>query len=195
MRVADEIARAAREQGMQLETVNLFETDLPELDEQTLATKYAILHGKATTPAQKQAWQAVEEVIDRFTSADAWLLAVPMWNFSIPYRLKHYLDVVIQPTYTFQVGEGGYEGLVTGRPAVVVYSSGGDYSSPEMGSMDMQKPYLELALGFMGIKQIEQVVMAPTVAGEREATEALAEKHIASAGSLAAKLSGNQDPA
>jgi hypothetical protein len=47
----------------------------------------------------------------------------------------------------------------------------------------------------MGIKQIEQVVMAPTVAGEREATEALAEKHIASAGSLAAKLSGNQDPA
>jgi FMN-dependent NADH-azoreductase len=30
-------------------------------------------------------------------SADAYLISVPMWNFSIPYMLKHYIDIVIQP--------------------------------------------------------------------------------------------------
>ena len=56
--------------------------------------------------------------IEQFVNADKFLLAIPMWNFGIPYRLKQYLDVILQPGYTFSFSpETGYSGLVTGKPA------------------------------------------------------------------------------
>ena len=52
-----------------------------------------------------------------------------MWNFSIPYRLKHYLDIIIQPTYTFSyTPETSYQGLVTGKPIFIAYARGGAIS-------------------------------------------------------------------
>ncbi|MFP4053804.1 MAG: FMN-dependent NADH-azoreductase [Phycisphaerae bacterium] len=176
IRVADALAEAYRQLHgpASVETVNLFDAPLPELNEQMLANKYAVLHGQEVTAAQRDAWRAVELVIEQFTKAERYLLAVPMWNFGIPYRLKHWLDVVIQPGYTFQVTETGYQGLLDGRPAVVVYSSGGDYSEAPAADYDMQKPYLELTLGFMGVDVVDRLVIAPTLASGEQAEQTAA---------------------
>lgn len=40
--------------------------------------------------------------IERLEGADKVLISSPMCNFSIPYRLKHYLDLVCQPGLSFQ---------------------------------------------------------------------------------------------
>jgi FMN-dependent NADH-azoreductase len=34
--------------------------------------------------------EAIEEVIERFKSADWYLFSLPMWNFGVPYVLKHF---------------------------------------------------------------------------------------------------------
>ena len=47
------------------------------------------------------AWAGVRAIVDRFKSADKLLISVPMWNFGIPYALKHYIDVITQPGLTF----------------------------------------------------------------------------------------------
>ena len=53
-------------------------------------------------------------MIERFKGADKYLFSLPMWNFGIPYKLKHYIDVLVQPTYTFSFSpKEGYKGLVT----------------------------------------------------------------------------------
>jgi FMN-dependent NADH-azoreductase len=82
-----------------VDTLDLWKTDLPAFDGDVIDSKYVILHGKQPTPEQKKAWEAVEKVIDRFKSADKYLFSLPMWNFGIPYKLKHYFDVIVQPTY------------------------------------------------------------------------------------------------
>lgn len=153
----------------EVDTLNVFEAELPAFDGPALNAKYAVLHGHEVTREMRSGWSAVEAVIERFTSADKYLLAVPMWNFAIPYRLKQYIDVLVQPGYTFSFDpEAGYGGLVTGRPACVVYASGGDYSGPEQAQMDMQKPYMKAILGFMGFEDIRSIVVAPTLAGGPE---------------------------
>ena len=65
-----------------------------------------------------------------------------MWNFGVPYKLKHYIDVITQPGLSFSFSpETGYTGLVTGKPAAVIYARGGEYSSSEAAArMDFQKP-------------------------------------------------------
>jgi FMN-dependent NADH-azoreductase len=89
-----------------------------------------------------------------------------MWNFGIPYRLKHYFDVLVQPGYTFSSDrESGYTGLVTDKPVVVVYARGGDYSSGEATQCDLQKPYVETTLKFIGFTDVHPIVIEPTLAG------------------------------
>ena len=88
-----------------------------------------------------------------------------MWNFGVPYKLKHYVDVLAQPGLTFSFDPAtGYSGLVTGKPVAVVYSRGGAYSDENAKGMDMQKGYFDLLLGFIGFTEIQNIVIEPTLA-------------------------------
>jgi FMN-dependent NADH-azoreductase len=148
-------------------TLNLFTKDLPPFDGLALQAKYAILHGLDHTEEELTAWRSVENIIAEFKSADKYVMAVPMWNFLIPYRLKHYIDILVQPTYTFQVTpEGGYEGLISDKPVFIAYSRGGAYPpGTESEAFDFQTKYFEFILGFMGLRDVRKVVVEPTLGG------------------------------
>lgn len=172
-----------------VETVNVFEADLPSFDGLTVQAKYTILHGEEHTPQERQAWDAVEKVIDHFKNADKYVFSIPMWNFSIPYRLKQYIDLLIQPGYTFNVGENGYEGLVKNKPVLVVYARGGAYpEGSESETFDMQKKYMELILGFMGLETVHSIVAEPTLQGAPEDTQGMIQRAIDRATELAAEF-------
>jgi FMN-dependent NADH-azoreductase len=160
--------------GDVIDPLDLWKTNLPEFDGEVVEAKYAILHGLKHTEAQREAWSAVEKMISHFTGADKYLFSLPMWNFGIPYKLKHYIDVLTQPGYTFSFTPGeGYKGLVTGKPAVAVYARGGSYPAGTGGaSFDLQKPYLELLLGFIGFKGIQSIVIEPTLSSPEETERA-----------------------
>jgi FMN-dependent NADH-azoreductase len=189
--VAGEFINAYQQKnsGDHIETLNLFTTLLPTFDGHTVRSKYKIMHGQPCTPEESKAWQAVETVVKQFTSADKYVFAVPMWNFGIPYRLKQYIDIIVQPTYTFMVTpDGAYKGLITGKPVFVAYARGGDYSAPEAQSIDFQKNYLELILGFIGFTAIHSLIVQPTMAGGRETAEQKRNEAIAEAKKMAAQF-------
>jgi len=170
-------------------TINLFKKDLPSFDGLAVQAKYAILHGQKHSPEELAAWKKVEDVIAEFKSADKYVMAVPMWNFGIPYRLKQYLDIIVQPTYTFSFSpQEGYKGLVKGKPIFVSYSRGGAYpkgSAEE--AFDLQTKYFQLALGFIGFTDIRTLVVEPTLAGS-EVAKQKREEAIAKAKEMALKF-------
>lgn len=169
VRVADAFVDACRKNNpdTEVEVLNLFEADLPAFDGATLQAKYAILHGENPTAKEKKAWEVVERIINCFKTADVYVLAVPMWNFGISYRLKQYIDIITQPTYTFSYSpEKGYKGLVTGKPLFAAYARGGEY--PADSEMDFQKKYVDVAMGFIGFTDIRSVIVQPTLAGGKE---------------------------
>lgn len=151
-------------------TLNVFNTTIPSFDGLAVQAKYTILHGKSHSKEEQQVWKDVEEVIEQFVSADKFVLAVPMWNFNIPYRLKQYIDILVQPGYTFSyTQEQGYQGLVVGKPLLAVYARGGEYPLGSKGEMfDLQKKYIELIFGFMGFENVRSVVIEPTLQGGPE---------------------------
>ena len=188
IQVADAFLAAYRKAhpGDEVITIDLFRKDLPALDGPALDAKYAIMHGENPTAGQANAWKAVEAIIAEFISADKYLLAVPMWNFGIPYRLKQYVDILLQPGYTFSFSpEKGYAGLVKGKPAMIVFARGGDYENADPNAVDFQKRYLELALGFIGITDIRSLIVQPTLMGGPEVAKHKTEAAIAQAVKLA----------
>jgi FMN-dependent NADH-azoreductase len=167
--VADAFVAAYKQTNPKDEVVsmNLFKKDLPAFDGLTVQAKYTILHGLKHTPQELAAWKTVEDIIAEFKSADKYVMAVPMWNFGIPYRLKQYLDILVQPTYTFSFSpKEGYRGLVLGKPIVVAYSRGGAYPKGTADeAFDLQTKYFQLILGFIGFTDIRALIVEPTLAG------------------------------
>ena len=138
---------------------------LPSLTIKRVDGKYALLEGRDLCGELKEAWEEIITQIERFLSADGYLVSAPMWNFSIPYTLKHYLDVIIQPKYLFRYTPSGPEGLVKNKKMVVITSRGGDYSDA-MRSADFQEPYLRFVFGFVGITDITFINAQPMNMGE-----------------------------
>ena len=190
-KVAGELLEAYRKANPddEVATLDLWSIDLPPFDGDMLDAKYAVLRGQEQSPAQVEAWREVTREFENFARADKFVLSVPMWNFGIPYRLKHYIDVITQPGLAFSFSpETGYTGLVTGKPAAVVYASGGSYQ-PGSGAeaSDLQKPYLELWLRFIGFEAIHAVHAAPTLGAPDDVT-AMQRDAIERARTLAASL-------
>jgi FMN-dependent NADH-azoreductase len=145
--------------------MDLWKTDLPHFDFTAASGKYKIMRGMEHSREEARAWEAVIRLVEHLKSADKVLVSTGMWNFSIPYRLKQYLDAIIQPGLTFAFDpEKGYSGLVTGKPLQLILASGGEYpaGTPAAG-FDFQRPYLEMIFGFIGFTDIRTVRVEGTL--------------------------------
>jgi FMN-dependent NADH-azoreductase len=81
--------------GDTVDTLDLWQNDLPEINGPALEAAYAAKRGQPHSPEQLHVWQAIVRIADRFKSADKYLVSLPMWNFSVPYKLKHYIDLLV----------------------------------------------------------------------------------------------------
>src|SRR5713226_5058487 len=100
---------------VQVDHLDLHDGTLPEFGRLAAGAKMAVLGGGQPSPDQAVAWDA----------ARAYLFSVPMWNAGVPYVLKQWIDIITQPGWVFGFTlAGGYTGLITGRKAAVIYTSG-----------------------------------------------------------------------
>ena len=158
-----------------VETVDLFNEELPTVAGDNIETKYTILVGGKIDPAHQESWKNIEVLIEHFLDADLILISSPMWNLSIPYALKYYIDCLVQPGYTFGYDEEGAYPMVLGKRMVVITSRGGDYSSRSpMHPYDFQEPYLRAIFGFIGITDIKFINAQPIDTGPEMRAAAMA---------------------
>ena len=162
-------AYSAANPDHEIDKMDLWDAELPELNMAMIDAKYRLLAGDELDEREANAWRIVEATFNRVNSADKIVISTPMWNFNVPYKLKHLIDIIIQPDLAFAVVEGGYEGLVKGKPAMVIVARGGAYPpGSEFYDVDFQKRYLDFLLSFIGFDDIRSLVVEPTLAAEDE---------------------------
>jgi FMN-dependent NADH-azoreductase len=165
IRVAKVFLEAYQEKHAQdeLGAIDLWVTDLPPFDAETIEAKFAVLRKKEFSSEQRVRWEAVQKVSRRFNTADKYVFSVPMWNFSVPYRLKHYIDVVTLAGENWSWSkEQGYKSLLSGKKALLICASAGEYGANDPS--DFQKPYLRRWLNFIGVTDVQEISVAPTLA-------------------------------
>jgi FMN-dependent NADH-azoreductase len=147
-------------------TFDLWDGSLPPFGPEAAAAKMAVFAGEEPAGAEADAWQAAARTFRRFAAADCYLFSVPMWNHGVPYVLKQFIDVISQPGMVFSFDqEKGYTGLVTGKRAVVVYTSAVyGPGRPESFGTDFQAPYFSGWLAWAGITDIAEVSFRPDLA-------------------------------
>ena len=147
-----------------IDVMDLWRDYLPEFEGPLLEAKYARIGGQPFTDAQREAFAAAERIAIRFALADRVLVSTPMWNFSIPYRLKQWIDLIVQPGLTFRFDPAqGYLPLLKDRPTIVILASGSDFvTGMNRGRIDMATPYLRELLRFVGVSNVRFVPIGPT---------------------------------
>jgi len=158
-------ARKASEPDLQVDTLNLWQADLPEFNGDKAAAKMTFFGVGEMDTTRQSAWDQVVEITRRFTEADHYVFAVPMWNGGIPYKLKQYIDIITQPGLTFGFDpDAGYSGLLENKKASVFYTSGvyAPGVDPKYGS-DFQSTYLSWWLNTIGVSDIETVGFQPSL--------------------------------
>lgn len=159
-----------------VERIDLFDAQLPEFTAELASAKQKFAMGMDLSDEEARQWRVITRIVEQFVSADHYLLGVPMWNFSVPYKLKQYIDLVTHPGLTFTRDEQGIRGLASGN-VTIIYSRGGNYS-PTDGKpdpYDFQSPYLQAWLGLVGLGPVSEVLVQGTMAGPNAAQDAVAD--------------------
>jgi FMN-dependent NADH-azoreductase len=109
-------------------------------------------------------------LVDELVDADAYLFAVPLYNFGVAAHFKTWVDLVVTDP---RFGPGGRR-LIEGRPAVLVTAKGGGYGAgtPREG-WDHSTPWLRRILADVFGLDLHLVEAELTLAEVNPAMEAL----------------------
>lgn len=169
------IAIAALDQP-QVTRLELWREALPELDGETVEGRYKMIHGEPVAVEVEHRWAELRALADQAMAHDLWLISTPMWNFGLPYRLKHWIDCITHPGMTFtNDAAGNVTGLAAGRRALLIGAGALDFAdAAQEQALDFQMRYLDTWLRFIGISDVHVVRAAPTF-GPTETVDAAME--------------------
>ena len=150
-----------------IETIHLWDEELLRFGLSHVESKMKENSGQDTEDDQLKLL-AVKEMTSQLKAANKVIISCPMWNYSIPYVLKQYIDCVVQPDLTYARTANGPQGLVTGRPLLLITSSSADFSIEPLKSLDFQVPYLRAIFGFIGFQDFRHIYIGNTKNIRRE---------------------------
>ena len=164
--------------GHEVTTLDVWTAELPRFGRDLAIAKLAPLTGEARTAEQEARWQEVGSWVADFAAYDKLVISTPMWNFGLPYQLKHYIDLLVQPGLSFGLNEAfEHVGLLADRPVQLVLTRSSPL--PEGSPEDFQLPYLKHVLGFIGLHDVRALVIEGTTlppAALEELVESQSEK-------------------
>jgi len=106
----------------------------------------------ARDAAARQRLQASDQLIAELQWADHIVLTTPMYNFSVPATLKAWIDQVCRAGITFRYTGDGPVGLLAGKRADIVITTGG---VPLGSPADFLSGYLRQIFAFIGIDEVD----------------------------------------
>ncbi len=148
-----------------VDTLNVFNEQLPEFDSEAIGAKYKGAADQPMDGPEADLWHTIQALADRFKRADRIVLGVPMWNFAYPYKLKQLIDLVCQRNLLFTFDGQAFGPLLETPNALVVFSQGQDYNEGSQitrSTYDYQTSFIDFWLRFIGVRGVLQLTVANT---------------------------------
>jgi FMN-dependent NADH-azoreductase len=122
----------------------------PHVSEAFAIATYTPQHER--TPAMKATLAASDALCKRLLDADALLLAMPMYNWSMPSAFKAFIDSITRTGLTYvSAKDGSVEGQLSRHKVLFITTRGADLrAGTPYASMDGLTPALRAAFGFLG---------------------------------------------
>jgi FMN-dependent NADH-azoreductase len=151
--------------SIDIDTLNVWDEDLPDFDSQAIGAKYKGVSKEPMNDSEHSVWVRIQSLVKRFQEADRIVLSVPMWNFGFPYKLKQLIDLVSQRNMLFSFDGDAYGPMLNVSRALVIcvrgqsHDKGAGSRSP---GFKFQADYLEFWLEFIGVQEVKTLFVEHT---------------------------------
>lgn len=151
------VAQFASVADAKVDVVNLYDPALrlPQINAESLT----VFDPALMSAERKLDLAAQKAFLAQWKAADLIYLYAPIHNFSVPSRLKDYLDNVLILGETFGVSEQGYIGLMSEKTQVTsILTSGSDFRTDfRFQAIDVAPQFLRAALHIAGIHNMSLI--------------------------------------
>jgi len=114
--------------------------------------------GQKLDPKSAELLAQNDRFIQQIRNCDIFVIAYPMYNFSQPATVKAYFDAILLKGHTWDMTQQGFIGLLEkNKKAIVITTSGGDYSSAPMLATNHSDTLTMQLLKFMGFNEVRCV--------------------------------------
>ena len=135
-----------------LVTRDVVRDPLPYIDQAWIEARLVDAAERSAADAQSLALS--DALVGELRAADTIVISAPMYNFAVPAASKAWIDLIARPKETFAYTPDGPKGLLEGKRAYIVVTSGG---TPIGSDWDYVSGYLRHLLGFVGITDVTLV--------------------------------------
>lgn len=136
----------------QIEVVDVFEDQIPDLDKSLLEAMGAAKKGESISPEQAKRLNRYNALTQQFLMADKIVVVNPLWNLNVPSQLVSWVNTINVAGLTFKYGPEGSIGLVKDKKLLHIQSNGGVYAG-----QDPAAQYIKSIFEFLGFEDIHQV--------------------------------------
>ncbi len=150
--------------------LNFAESPVPHLDAETFAA--FLTPDTERTPEQQELAALSDALIQQISEADEVVMAVPMYNFGVPSKLRAYFDHIARAGVTFRYTPEGPVGLLDLNKVTVIATRGGTYAGTPL---DTQSQYLKNFFAFLGVTNVEFAYAEGTAMGDEALAAAISE--------------------
>ncbi|MCF6408142.1 FMN-dependent NADH-azoreductase [Pseudalkalibacillus salsuginis] len=162
--VGEEFIEAYREANPDDEVtrLNLYEYDLPYIDTDVFNGWGKLQQGNAFDQLSSDEQDKVRRInvlTEQFKKADKYVFVTPLWNFSVPPKMKAYIDCIAIAGSTFKYTEDGPVGLLDDKKALHIQARGGVYSEGPAAELEMGDRYIRNVMSFLGVQEMESIIM------------------------------------
>ncbi|RKP53375.1 FMN-dependent NADH-azoreductase [Pararobbsia silviterrae] len=151
--------------SVEIDTLNVWEENLPDFDAQGIGAKYKGVSKQPLNDAELSIWMRIQSLAKRFQRADRIVVGVPMWNFDYPYKLKQLIDLVSQRNMLFTF-DGQTYGPALRIPRALVIHVRGQHRDTRTGiaspGFDHQADYIDFWLKFIGVDDVKRLTIEHT---------------------------------
>ncbi len=149
----------------QVDELDLYKLDIPFIDEDVFSGWGKLSSGQefnSLTEKEQYKVGTINSFTDQFIEADKYVFVTPMWNLSMPPKVKVYIDTLMIAGRTFAYTEEGPKGLLENKKAIHVHASGGVYTEGSAKGFEFGNSYLQAVLAFMGVTDFQSVLLEGT---------------------------------
>lgn len=145
---------------------------VPFVDEAWIGANFTDPAQRST--AQRSVLSQSDAFVRELKEADVLVIATPIYNFNVPAALKAWIDMVARARETFKYTQAGPVGLLEGKKAYVIVTSGGTALGSEL---DFVSAWMQQVLAFIGITDV-QFIDSSALAVDEQAALARADENI-----------------
>ena len=167
--------------------LNLYDMDLPFIDADVFSGWGKLQQGNEfhqLNEKEQEKISNINKLTDQFATADKYVLVTPLWNLTVPPKMKAYIDCICIAGKTFRYTENGPEGLLKGKRAIHIQARGGMYSEGPAKELEFGDRYIHGLLSFLGVNPIQSLIIEgmdwmPDKAEDIKATAIMKAKEMA----------------